>query len=281
MNLYEYNENLIITNIEKYLSEFKYKNNGFKDISENLYPKYIENDDKNLIKLIKRLLIIYKRSHTKLLHKMIQKWQIITLKLKFNIEKELEEPKLEKNPYTYSKMINQKKNNIKKITKSFKKKNENDAIKSQTFEDLISMNDKEIFEENQSKLIENDKTNDYINNSIKSDFTNKMEINKSKSVDKFKNINFKLEKPKKWEYSYYRKKNNDKEITYKNKKKLMTDIERQQLFNDLYNDCKKRKEKYQQLKMEKEAKFNTLYTFTPKIIQNKLNEKYQYSDYFK
>jgi len=64
------------------------------------------------------------------------------------------------------------------------------------------------------------------------------------------------------------------EIKNKNKKKLMSKVERQQLFNNLYNDGQKRKEKYQRLKMEKEAQFNTLYTFTPKIFQNKLNEKY-------
>ena len=85
-----------------------------------------------------------------------------------------------------------------------------------------------------------------------------------------------MEKPKKWEYSYYRKDNNNEDnyIKTKNKKKLMSNLERQQLFNNLYNDCQKRKEKYKELKMEKEAQFNTLYTFTPKVFQNKLNEKY-------
>ena len=54
----------------------------------------------------------------------------------------------------------------------------------------------------------------------------------------------------------------------------MNKTERQELFTKLYNDSKKRKEKYKKLSMEKEAKFNTIYTFTPKIITNKLNEKY-------
>ena len=54
----------------------------------------------------------------------------------------------------------------------------------------------------------------------------------------------------------------------------MNNTERQELFTKLYNDSKKRKEKYKKLSMEKEAKFNTIYTFTPKIITNKLNEKY-------
>ena len=204
---------------------------------------------------------------------MLQKWQLITLKLKLDIEEEFEEPKLEKQPQTYSKFIEQKKKSIKNPVKN---KNEIDLKKSQSFDDLINSEDNESLGDNQSKMFEYDKIYEYINNNNnKSDINNKIEISKSKSVDKFKNINFKLEKPKKWEYSYYMKKGEEKDIIRnKNKKKLMTDIERQQLFNNLYNDCKKRKEKYNKLKMEKEAKFNTLYTFTPKIFQNKLNEKY-------
>ena len=204
---------------------------------------------------------------------MLQKWQLITLKLKLDIEEEFEEPKLEKQPQTYSKFIEQKKKSIKNPVKN---KNEIDLKKSQSFDDLIISEDNEsLGDNNKSKMFEYDKIYEYINNNNKSDINNKIEISKSKSVDKFKNINFKLEKPKKWEYSYYMKKGEEKDIIRnKNKKKLMTDIERQQLFNNLYNDCKKRKEKYNKLKMEKEAKFNTLYTFTPKIFQNKLNEKY-------
>ena len=204
---------------------------------------------------------------------MLQKWQLITLKLKLDIEEEFEEPKLEKQPQTYSKFIEQKKKSIKNPVKN---KNEIDLKKSQSFDDLIISEDNESLGDNQSKMFEYDKIYEYINNNNnKSDINNKIKISKSKSVDKFKNINFKLEKPKKWEYSYYMKKGEEKDIIRnKNKKKLMTDIERQQLFNNLYNDCKKRKEKYNKLKMEKEAKFNTLYTFTPKIFQNKLNEKY-------
>ena len=284
------------------MSEFKYKNNGFKEISYNLYPKYIENDDKNLLKLIKRLLIIYKRCHSKLLSKMFHKWEIISYKIKFRINnelnKELEEPKLEKKPKVYSKIIKEEKKERKKIKNEFKdnvvvdlknkiilnEKNEETDIKE------INKNigiEEEIIEENHEKdLIEYDKINengnDIINNNKDNSFINDIDnnfykgISKSKSVDKFKNIGFKAEKPKKWEYSYYSKKNNEDNMIMKlkNKKRLMSNLERQQLFNNLYNDCQKRKEKYNKLKMEKEAKFNTLYTFTPKIFQNKLNEKY-------
>ena len=110
------------------------------------------------------------------------------------------------------------------------------------------------------------------------DYNFNFDDNKSKSVDKNKNFhNFIAEPSKPWAYSYYRKeKNNNDDLMMKIKKKrpIMNKTERQELFNDLYNDSKKRKEKYKKLSMEKEAKFNTIYTFTPKIISNKMNEKY-------
>ena len=228
---------------------------------------------------------------------MFHKWEIISYKIKFNmnneLNKELEEPKLEKRPKIYSKIMKEEDKEKKKIKKLDKKEiyNDNIILKNKTFKeknidsDIKEIEKKgEIIKENNSKdLIEYDKINendiiDIKDNNFENDINYNFDkgINSSKSVDKFKNISLKVEKHKKWEYSYYRKENNEdnKIMKLKNKKRLMSDLERQQLFNNLYNDCQKRKEKYNKLKMEKEAKFNTLYTFTPKIFQNKLNEKY-------
>lgn len=122
-----------IKEIEKYLTDCKYKANGFREISTQLYGKYIDNDDKHLIKLIKKLLIIYKRSHIKLMQKMLYKWQIIALKLnygifnykedeKFNLENELDEPQMEIKPITYLKNVDMDNNfnidPLNKISKS-------------------------------------------------------------------------------------------------------------------------------------------------------------------
>ena len=237
---------------------------------------------------------------------MFHKWEIISYKIKFNInnelKKELEEPKLEQNPKVFSKMIKEEnigKKRIKKENKLNKKEkiNDNNFIKSQTLDELNiipkikndeeSIEIEELMNENNSKdlntydkINENDDIiNIYDMNNNNNDRSNNLnlEMNKSKSVKKFKNISFNIEKPKKWEYSYYRKEKNENEdnlVKMKNKKKLMSNLERQQLFNNLYNDCQKRQEKFKKMKMEKEAQFNTLYTFTPKVFQNKLNEKY-------
>ena len=306
-NIKEYNETLAVNEIQKYLSENKYKNNGFKEISSNLYPKFINHDDKVLLKLIKRLLIIYKRCHYRLLHKMIHRWEINCYKIKFNInnelKNELEEPKLEKNPKLFSNFIKEDKNN-KKIKLHKKENNKNNSFHSDKkqfdevnnksdlikkdnidIEEIINNNNnsKDLIDFEYNSINEPEKNNIDIcniynkNPSINISLINnyKTEMIKSKSVDKLKNISFNIEKPKKWEYSYYRKKNNEEtEFKSKNKKKLMSNIERQQLFNNLYNDCQKRKEKFQKMKIEKEAQFNILYTFTPKVFQNRLNEKY-------
>ena len=379
-----YNEELAINEIEKFLSSCKYKNTGFREISSQLYDKFIDNDDKHLIKLIKKLLIIYKRFHSKLLQTMIHKWQINVLKINYGIynsnnnifnlndyDNELEEPQLENKPNLYlNNMKNNYKNknnkicakknsksksknksdknegksknfisnsNIKKINKlsplntknrdminlnnknknyedlfielnhkkeklnkkqdiyKDKEKNEIKNSNNKTFEEKNPNNNIEVEEHNNSLdnlIIDNNKNkqkdkimndnnmneniyndlnyNDYSSNF---DYNYNSEINKSKSVDR---NNFITIPSKPWVYSYYRKGNNNDDFMIKAKKKRprMNNTERQELFNNLYNDSKKRYEKYKKLSMEKEAKFNTIYTFTPKIITNKINEKY-------
>ena len=238
---------------------------------------------------------------------MIHRWEINCYKIKFNInnelKNELEEPKLEKNPKLFSNFFKEDKNN-KKIKLHKKENNKNNSFHSDKkqfdevnnksdlikkdnidIEEIINNNNnsKDLIDFEYNSINEPEKNNIDIcniynkNPSINISLINnyKTEMIKSKSVDKLKNISFNIEKPKKWEYSYYRKKNNEEtEFKSKNKKKLMSNIERQQLFNNLYNDCQKRKEKFQKMKIEKEAQFNTLYTFTPKVFQNRLNEKY-------
>ena len=383
-----YKEELAINEIEKLLSSCKYKNSGFKEISSQLYGKFIDNDDKHLIKLIKKLLIIYKRFNSKLLQSMLHKWQINTLKLNYGIynsnnnifnlndcENELEEPQIENKPNLYLNNIkNNYKNNKSKIyaKKSSKSKSNNKSDKNEKnknliynpnvkkinklsplnnkkrgvvnlnlknknkdYDDLfIELNNKNVkinetqnihkekekneiknnnnktFEEknlvnnNKEKgedhnisldnlIIDNNKSkqkdifkmydfilNENIDNNLNYnefesnfDYNYNTEINKSKSVDR---NNFITIPSKPWVYSYYRRGNNNDDFMTKVKKRRprMNNTERQELFNNLYNDSKKRYEKYKKLSMEKEAKFNTIYTFTPKIITNRINEKY-------
>jgi len=134
---------------------------------------------------------------------------------------------------------------------------------------------------NRNNNLFDNKKSDFNRSNItyQSDFNLTYGMDKSRSVDTVErkpNISsFLSSKTKPWAYSYKRSQN-DEDIILKIKKKrpLMSNSERQELFNKLYNDSKKRKEKYKKLSMEKEAKFNAVYTFTPKIVPNKLNDIY-------
>ena len=55
---------------------------------------------------------------------------------------------------------------------------------------------------------------------------------------------------------------------------IISKKEQDMVFNNLYNDSIFRKEKIRKLSLEKEKRFNTIYTFSPKIFNNeKYNKK--------
>ena len=67
-------------NIVKILTQnlqFSKKNLKFKDISNRLFEKYIDFDDKKVLRIIRKILIIYSRYHKKLLIRFLQKILII------------------------------------------------------------------------------------------------------------------------------------------------------------------------------------------------------------
>ena len=365
-----YKEEIAKNEIEKYLVSCKNNKKSFRDISIQLYNNFTANDDKHLIKLIKKILIIYKRFHTKLLQSMFHKWQIIILKLydgKYyynnsilnsnEYDNEFEKSDIENNENLY---INELKKNIKynirdinspnnKSNNKFNKKregpNKNNAINKcpininnnncdDLFKELnqidrlnkapynnkeeksIETNNNKTFEgpfhtknfennnyteQNNNKSFDNLKIdsinnkqkeifimNEYNLNKINSnDLNNENNYNiyyiynpkikyKSKSIGRARNTNnFITLSSKPWGYSY-NKNNYNNNIINRQKKKSpsMNNLMRQDLFNNLYDDQKKRYEKLKKLNKEKEDKFNTIYTFTPKLIPNKLNEKY-------
>lgn len=53
------------------------------------------------------------------------------------------------------------------------------------------------------------------------------------------------------------------------RKKRISKEEQDARFNSLYNDSKKRNEKIRKMVLEKEMKFNTVYTFSPEVYENK------------
>ena len=177
---------------------------------------------------------------------------------------------------TFEGSINKKKENIRNSHKKYKSnKGSNHAPYKKVKSLIIPINNRETDFNDINKKINFDRSNI----TYQSDFKLNFGKDKSRSVDtaeRKSNISsFLSSKTKPWAYSYKISQNDEDTILkIKKKRPLMSNSERQELFNKLYNDSKKRKEKYKKLSMEKEAKFNALYTFTPKIVPNKLNDMY-------
>ena len=195
---------------------------------------------------------------------------------------------------------NQKKKRLNKTKDNNDDEKYNETFKNRTFEGSAN-NKKGNFRNSSKKSYSNEGNNRGLNKKIKnllipinnrekcnfnrsnityqSDFNLNFGMDKSRSADaiekKPKLSNIISSKTKPWAYSYKRCQNDEDAILkIKKKRPLMSNSERQELFNKLYNDSKRRKEKYKKLSMEKEAKFNAMYTFTPKIVPNKLNDMY-------
>ena len=177
---------------------------------------------------------------------------------------------------TFEGSINKKKENIRNSHKKYKSnEGSNHAPYKKVKSLIIPINNRETDFNDINKKINFDRSNI----TYQSDFKLNFGKDKSRSVDtaeRKSNISsFLSSKTKPWAYSYKISQNDEDTILkIKKKRPLMSNSERQELFNKLYNDSKKRKEKYKKLSMEKEAKFNALYTFTPKIVPNKLNDMY-------
>ncbi len=182
------------------------KNVKFKEISKRIFDKYIDYDDKKVLKIIRKILIIYSRNHKKLLLRNLFKW-------KKNINLIL---------------INND-NNIKQI----------EQIASFSILKIIPLKRRLMYE----KIIP----------PFTSKENEKILLN-SKRAKSAKNV--------------LTQKQNIRKIP------IITKREQENLFNSLYNDSQIRKEKLRKMSQEKEDNFNAIYTFTPNIMPNKLNEKY-------
>ncbi len=179
-------------------------------MSNSLFEKYIDYDDKKVIKIIRKILIIYSRSYKKLLLRFLYKWRKNLFENPINdnnnsnsqIEQQISFSIFEKIPLK-RKIMYQKK--IPYIPRKNK----------------ISLTKK--------KILVNNKTSKRINHSAN------VERHKTPTISK---------------------------------------KEQEKLFNSLYNDNEKRKEKIKKLSKEKEEKLNLIYTFTPNIIRDKIKENY-------
>ena len=71
-----YSEEHVLNELEYYLKEIKYNKNILKEISGSILPKFIEDDNKKLRKLFRKIYIIKKRQEQKKIMHYFNKWII-------------------------------------------------------------------------------------------------------------------------------------------------------------------------------------------------------------
>ena len=260
-----FNEKYVINELGYYIKEIKYNKNLLKDISGSILPQYIDNDNKRLKKLFRKILIIKKRYEQKQILINFNKWFININTPEKNNKSRNKKENIDKSINSISnnnkilKALNLKlkfKKNIHK-TCSFSYKN-SDNKKSKTNSILMNKTSPNFFNDSQLSSITVKKSKKNSNSqSIKQNII-KNNINKSYSM------------PRKNEILSLNVITKNKKNKTPNKNKEMIN----EFMNNLNMSKKNKEEKMKNLNKKIEEKMNSIYTFSPKIIGNKNNEKY-------
>ena len=277
-----YYENYVLEELEYYLKEVKYNKNLTKSITNYILPKFIENDNKRIKKLFRKIIIIKKRSEQKQMMINFNRWFMNIKNFNDDIKKARNKEKKAKNELD-KKENNCKNNNLIQNNKdNYKNKHSmNNALNLK----LLNKNNKN---RTSSYSYKNNKCQKSKNNSA---FTNKtspdVKFNDSQissmHINQYKNVNYKNEIKRKINDKNINKScslNREKKIiilTSKNKTSKTPNKNQnmvKEFMNNLIINQKNKEEKIRNLSMEHEKKINSIYTFTPKIIGNKKNEKY-------
>ena len=278
-----YYENYVLDELEYYIKEIKYNKNIIKDISANILPKFIENDNKRIRKLLRKLLIIKERNEQKEMMHNFHKWlnniyisnfcdnnkksRNIETKIKKEDKKDnflhKSENILKINGYT-DKIINNK-NRMNKAL-NLKLTNKKYINKTSSFLSKANKNKK-----TQTNSLISNRSFSPNNKNIKSQ-SSSIQINKNKKRKMNSNNNNKS--------CSISKKNNQiilSETTSRNLKAKTPNKHNDMIknfMNNLIINKKNKEEKIKLLNNKQEEKINSIYTFSPKIIKNKNNEKY-------
>ena len=281
-----YYENYVLEELEYYIKEVKYNNNIARDISRSILPKFVEDDDKRLKKLFRKILIIKKRNQQKQLIYNFYKWfRNINIsddnnKKSRNIGNK--ENKISKNIEKSNSLLvinnyNDKSNNTKNTI------NKSPNLKLSNNKKSISKTCSFLTKNNKNKTNKTSKTNSLISNKTSPKIINNSKLSSLVHFDANRNQNniqkrkIKLDKnnkscsiSKQNPISFSETTTKNKKIKTPNKHKDMV----QNFMNNLIINKKNKEEKMKKLNDKHEEKINSIYTFTPKLIQNKKNEKY-------
>ena len=171
-------ENNIQIVIESYLSNLK--DNDYKEIANNIFNSFVEEDDKNLIKAVNFYKRTYEYYQEIKLRKKFFKWRKTALKLKMINNFLLEE--------NQSKTKNFDKNNLikKDINKIYKSKKEENKIK-ENYDLINEQKNKENIDDNINEIkYENAQFYKKMNENVE-DYIKKNNNNINKEIYKFNN----------------------------------------------------------------------------------------------
>lgn len=207
-NKNEYDEQSAIESIKNYLEYCINDYNSLSTIANNIYEKYVDYDDEKVIRIIRKVFIIYTHS-------------IKQIKLRYFMRYKLKSSLPLKANFIYTK----------KKSPSVMKEEEKNNIQN----------------------------NNNMNRSIQLNNNNKSQ----RQIEIKKNESFQISKRKKSMASTPN--------TPRVHKRTISKEKQEELFIQLYNDSKTRKDKIRKLSLEKKKKFNSIYTFTPVIYTRQNN----------
>ena len=147
--------------IESYLSNLK--ENDYKEIANNIFNSFVDEDDKNLIKAVNFYKRTYEHYQELNLRKKFNKWRKTALKLKMINNLLIKENNLKNQKSKINNLVKSNKSEIRKFENNKIKENVNHLIKSENidfnFNNNINMKNYEI---NTYNNLFDEKTEDYI-----------------------------------------------------------------------------------------------------------------------
>ena len=147
--------------IESYLSNLK--ENDYKEIANNIFNSFVDEDDKNLIKAVNFYKRTYEHYQELNLRKKFNKWRKTALKLKMINNLLIKENNLKNKNSKINNLVKSNKSEISKFENNKIKENVNHLIKSENidfnFNNNINMKNYEI---NTYNNLFDEKTEDYI-----------------------------------------------------------------------------------------------------------------------
>ena len=283
----EFKEKTAIGAIREYLKGC-IRENTVKEMANAVYEKYIDYDDEVLLRTIRRLFVVYARRLRMVKQRAFLKYRVRVVESRKEEEEVEIEKEKEKTPFVYKKKVNASNNSNVRNTGNY---NRNRKLKQQGKVNNVVNKSVELVpskkeKESNAVTIPNINNVNNINSSLNefpvlnelldmnAVYHNNQHLPKTTSPSSFRNINSSsMNNPP--------TKRLTRSFSACKPKKTITSSTKSssELFLSLYNDSKHRKEKLRKMSLEKERKFNSIYTFTPEFVSKHKSSATQQVDF--